>query len=127
MINPHADPGSDPADEWTHRIRQTVSRRNTIRGVLAEVWRERDRQDEQWGEQNHPNGTGGAGHRAKAVDARLRCQLAAELGLVSFRDILGEEVAEAFAESDPKALRAELIQVAAVAVAWVEKLDREVQ
>ena len=30
------------------------------------------------------------------------------------------------AESDPVKLRAELVQVAAVAVAWVEKIDRDI-
>jgi hypothetical protein len=39
-------------------------------------------------------------------------------------DILEEEVAEAAAESDPAKLRAELVQVAAVAVAWIEAIDR---
>lgn len=38
--------------------------------------------------------------------------------------ILREEVAEAFAETDPVALRGELVQVAAVAVAWAEAIDR---
>ena len=33
-------------------------------------------------------------------------------------------VGEAFAESDPDKLRTELIQVAAVAVAWIESIDR---
>jgi len=37
--------------------------------------------------------------------------------------ILLEEVWEALAETDPVKLRAELIQVAAVAVAWVEDID----
>ena len=36
-----------------------------------------------------------------------------------------EEVAEAFEEHDPARLRSELVQVAAVAVAWVEKIDRD--
>lgn len=44
-------------------------------------------------------------------------------GIVTFRDILACEVAEAFAEEDPARLRAELIQVAAVAVQWVEAID----
>jgi hypothetical protein len=34
-----------------------------------------------------------------------------------------EEVFEAFAESSPDALRKELTQVAAVAVAWIEDID----
>ncbi len=37
--------------------------------------------------------------------------------------LLREEVAEAMQESDPEALATELIQVAAVAVSWVEKLQ----
>lgn len=92
--------------------------------ILNEVRAERARQDAKWGEQNHLDGTG-PGYQKHANAARRRCQAAAEYGLVSFKDILEEEVFEAFAESDPAKLRAELIQVAAVAVAWVEKLDRE--
>lgn len=34
-----------------------------------------------------------------------------------------EEVAEAFAETEPARLRAELIQVAALCVSWAEKID----
>ncbi|MEY9934267.1 hypothetical protein ABH926_008932 [Catenulispora sp. GP43] len=37
--------------------------------------------------------------------------------------MLLEEVYEALAEVDPAALRAELVQVAAVAAAWVEDID----
>ncbi|WP_368681023.1 hypothetical protein R1X32_42665 [Rhodococcus opacus] len=92
--------------------------------ILNEIRAERARQDEKWGEQNHLDGTGPA-FQWLADGARERCQMAASFGLVSFKDILEEEVFEAFAESDPTKLRAELIQVAAVTVAWVEKLDRE--
>ena len=92
--------------------------------ILNEIRAERAHQDEKWGEQNHFDGTG-PGYQKHADAARQRCQAAAALGLVSYRDILEEEVFEAFAESDPAKLRAELIQVAAVTVAWVEKLDRE--
>lgn len=42
----------------------------------------------------------------------------------AWRHILDEEVAEALAETDPERLRAELVQVAAVAVQWIEALDR---
>lgn len=41
---------------------------------------------------------------------------------VTWMEILREEIAEAFKESDPEKLREELIQVAAVAVSWAEKL-----
>ncbi len=43
---------------------------------------------------------------------------------VNWKTILLEEVAEAFAENDPATLRRELVQVAAVAAAWIEAIDR---
>lgn len=96
---------------------------NPTKSVLRSVWEEREAQDIKWGEQNHPNGTG-AHLRDQAHDARERCEAAFRRGEGTFRHILDEEVAEAFAESNPYRLREELIQVAAVAVAWVEKIDR---
>lgn len=44
-----------------------------------------------------------------------------------WRTILAEEVYEAFAETDPARLRHELVQVAAVAAAWVEDIDSRSQ
>ena len=92
--------------------------------VIHEVYAERVAQETKWGEQNHPDGTGGRGRVASANAARIACQSSAERGEVTFLDILAEEVAEAFAETDPELLREELIQVAAVAVAWIESIDR---
>jgi hypothetical protein len=40
----------------------------------------------------------------------------------NWRDILAEEVAEAFAETDPDRLQTELIQAAAVVQAWIADL-----
>jgi len=91
--------------------------------VLAEVAAERRRQDGQWGEQNHPDGTGDA-YTDDAALARKECERAADNGDLTWRHILLEEVAEAMAEREPADLRRELIQVAAVAVAWAEALDR---
>jgi hypothetical protein len=92
--------------------------------VLGEIVAERTRQDVRWGEQNHPDGTAITGDDERAASARHTCQSMAARGEVTWRDILWEEVAEALAESDPARLRAELIQVAAVAAAWVEAIDR---
>lgn len=93
--------------------------------VCREVILERESQNQKWGEQNHPDGTGPTMSRLNAVDfTRLECEYAAQHGTVTWRHILDEEVAEAYAESDPAKLRAELVQVAAVAVAWVESIDR---
>ena len=93
--------------------------------VLDRVDIERFRQDQKWGEQNHPDGTGGCSQQYWAGVARRDCDRAFAEGRGTYRHILEEEVAEALAESDPEKLKAELIQVAAVAVAWVEKLIRE--
>jgi hypothetical protein len=93
--------------------------------VLSAVWDERDLQDIKWGEQTHPNGTGLGPYWASRAD--LEKQMNAyrvERQSLTWLDILAEEVFEAFAEHDPALLRAELIQVAAVAVAWVQAIDR---
>lgn len=92
--------------------------------VLAEVIQERVRQDEKWGEQNHPDGTGLSWEIEAAKSARRVCDRKADLGTVSWADILHEEYAEALAERDVERLREELVQVAAVAVAWIEAIDR---
>lgn len=105
----------------------------SVAEVLREVADERRRQEEKWGEQNHPDVLPGwhvddfgipTQEQAKRVtDVR------AERGTLAYADILIEELCEAVeaaCEGDKGELRAELIQVAAVAVAWVEKLDREV-
>ena len=96
---------------------------HTRTGILFEVADELDAQNEKWGEQNHPNGTAAA-NAVLADEARMACQLAAAGGFVTFRHILEEEVFEAFAEEDPARLRAELVQVAAVAVQWIAAIDR---
>ncbi|MDY0891848.1 hypothetical protein [Frigoribacterium sp. CFBP9030] len=92
--------------------------------IAVEVLRERDRQDSKWGEQNHPDGTGGDRAIRQAEWAKQRTDLRAEEGTVTWLVILREEVLEAFAESDPTKLRDELIQVAAVAQQWVQAIDR---
>ena len=94
-------------------------------GVLREVNDERNRQDAKWGEQNHPNGTGHSNQKAQAEIARDRCDDYFSMGIGAWDLILLEEVWEALAESDPEKLRTELVQVAAVAVAWIEAIDRK--
>ncbi|WP_186319237.1 hypothetical protein [Streptomyces sp. SAJ15] len=99
--------------------------------IAAEIDTERAAQDRKWGEQNHPNGTGPRHELLELVstslaahDAREICQRNAAAGTVTWRDILTEEVCEALTEDDPAALRTELVQVAAVAFAWIAAIDR---
>lgn len=101
----------------------TREQAEAMTAVLHEVAEERQRQHQRWGEQNLPDGTG-PDYRAEARVAREWCVRAQLAGRVTFLDILREEVFEAFEESDPAKLRAELIQVCAVACQWVECLDR---
>ena len=90
----------------------------------GDVRREREAQDAKWGEQNHPDGTGVLQDDVVAMYFRNKCKHLAREGKTSWRYILLEEVFEAIAESEDKPLRDELVQVAAVAIAWVEAIDR---
>ena len=92
-------------------------------GVLEDVHNERLAQDDKWGEQSHPDGRQAPPF---VVDwQRQHVEAQVERGETNWRDILHEEVLEAYgAIGTDKALREELIQVAAVAVAWIEAIDR---
>lgn len=101
---------------------------STVR-ALHDVLLERHRQEARWPNQRNADGTGprsfALGSVPPAAKLRRRVDEHARLGILTDADVLLEEVAEAFAETDPAALRAELVQVAAVAVRWVERLDLE--
>lgn len=100
--------------------------------VVNEILRERRAQDQKWGQQNHPDGTGShllmpsGGITADLFREAMRdrCDQMHRYGAGTWEQILTEEYAEALAEGDQAALRKELIQVAAVAAAWVECIDR---
>lgn len=104
----------------------------TIR-VLMEVQAERIRQHKKWGEQNHPDFPKHSYTERSKIEAIENAEEAKRICEEHFANndpnwvvILLEEIAESLAEQDNRAkLRAELIQVAAVAVGWIEKLDRE--
>jgi hypothetical protein len=93
--------------------------------IAGELIAERQRQDDKFGVlRDYPDGTGGTHLEEVRELARLCCQRADADGVVTWRHILNEETAEAEAESDPLKLRAELVQAAALCVAWVEAIDR---
>lgn len=91
--------------------------------ALAAVAEERQRQRDRHGRQILPNGTARPGDKRRRRRLQRACDRATAAGRLTWRAILCEEVAEALAESNPAALRAELLQVAAVAVQWAEALD----
>ncbi|GAA4624473.1 hypothetical protein GCM10023196_024750 [Actinoallomurus vinaceus] len=113
----HADnPYGDPSDGDSGTPR-------SLDRVLADVAAERAAQDVMWGVQDFPDGTGP--EHATAADAAKRdCRDAWRGARLTWRHILAEEFHEALAETDPRALRTELVQTAAVAVKWVQALDR---
>ena len=95
-----------------------------MKNVTDEIQDELDRQDEQWGEQSHPDGTGLAEDATIAEKAKALNDFFVATDSLTWRDILWEEVAEAVAEKDEDRLREELIQVSAVAANWVKAIDR---
>ena len=74
------------------------------RSILCEVSAERDRQDDKWG---------GEPGTQRRDDHTYAAVLTEEVG----------ECCKAWLERDVEGLRAELVQTAAVAVAWIEELD----
>lgn len=91
---------------------------------MADVDAERQRQWKRWGDQEHPDGTGGSGRRAQADHFRADCDYLAANDQVTWLAILLEEVYEAGAEADQDLLRMELVQCAAVIAAWIRDIDR---
>lgn len=92
--------------------------------ILADIVNERERQDAKWGEQNHPDGTGSESDKQSALLMKDVVNGEASLNQSNWANILMEEILEAYAETDPALLRKELIQSAAVIVAWIEAIDR---
>jgi hypothetical protein len=93
-----------------------------INNVFNQVWRERARQTKLWGAQRLPDGTGEYWDFQNSLAKKVACNAAHVNGTLTWRDILDEEVWEAFAETDPHKIEEELVQVIAVAVAWIEDM-----
>lgn len=145
LIRPGTGEGGVSVEAWAKGIDKSAAAdvlrhvagmwhpRAELAGVLDEIAAERLAQDAQWGEQNHPDGTAGdavllgRSFAAYATVIRQACKDAAARGEVTWALIDLEENFEALAESDPARLRAELIQSAAVKVAWIEAIDRRLQ
>ena len=96
----------------------------SIREILNEIAAERAAQDAKWGVQDWPSGTSDAWAEACSA-SKERCDIADADGSVTWAMVLEEESLEVLSETDPVKLREELVQVAAVAVAWLESLDRQ--
>lgn len=121
---------------------------NASRGIAQEVVVERARQLNKWGIQDHvsvdydrieyPEAASSVGEQAcqfyhipTAAAAKHITAQRADAGRLTYADILLEEVSEAIDAAGEGIdgernddLRNELVQVAAVAIAWIEALDR---
>lgn len=93
------------------------------RRILEEVARERHAQRAKWGIQSLPLGFGRHDDWQVAEFYKTTTNQNMQDGTISWRDVLSEEVFEAYAEEDVAAARAELVQVAAVAVAAIRDID----
>ena len=111
-------------DTWIEKMQEMAKAFRNLHTskVLNDVRTERVSQDAKWGIQHHPDGTS-EDNKMYADLAKQRCEAMVRQDALSWRDILDEEVAEAYAETDPVKLRAELVQVSAVVVAWIEDID----
>lgn len=105
----------------------------STRTVLDHVATERLRQESKWGPQNWPSfddslplpdRLAGLGICFTEDEAKANCDTAAKEGRLLYSHIFMEEVIEAMSAGNVTDLRKELVQVAAVAVAWIESLDR---
>lgn len=92
--------------------------------IFGDILTERQRQDDKWGEQNHPDGTGDEHYKQMEEAYKFKVDSVAAVGEDTWDLILLEEIYEALAESDVTKLRKELIESAAVIVAWVGAIDR---
>lgn len=92
--------------------------------IIADIITERRNQDAKF-PVSYPDGTGTDEARRAAELLKSICTDDYEAGRCTFASVLAEEAAEALAEDDRVKLRAELVQVAAVCVKWIQTIDSE--
>lgn len=92
--------------------------------IVEDIREERAAQDAKFGVQRHPNGTSPK-YKPLADSARNATRKADLDGTNTWFNIGREEFWEAMAETDPRRLREELIQLISVGVAWVECIDEQ--
>lgn len=95
----------------------------SLPAVLEAIAAERRAQERLYGAQDLPDDTSPV-FQAEVDRARWKLQIAADNHELTYRHLFAEEVAEAFAETDPDRIERELIQAAAVAVQWIQALHR---
>jgi len=113
-----------------------------MENVFEEIREERKRQEEKWGEQNHPSLDQVLLNRDRGCEpermceeyeiptearAKFLCSLAEERKQQTFARIAVEELCEAVSAESEVRVRAEVVQLAAVCVKWIEAIDRRIK
>lgn len=98
---------------------------NTTReDIYDDVCDELDMQLERWGTLPHPSGTF-SGYKVASEMMKINTDYLAKVNGLTWRDIVSEELLEAFAEEYWPKTRSELIQTAAVIFSWIIEKDKE--
>lgn len=96
--------------------------------IYQEIGLERARQDAKWGEQNWPSVSDAfmRSHAAAPDEDTVKHWIDAcsKDGTLTFAHIAYEEFVEVVHATDDVARRAEIVQLAAVCVQWIEAIDR---
>ena len=98
--------------------------------VVRDLLTRRAKNYAKWGLQHHPGGSfleGPTGGTWQVVGAHLERIARVQLELyhnTCWSAILAEEVGEALVAATPEQIRSELLDVAAVCIAWAEDIDR---
>lgn len=107
-----------------------------MRTIYSEILSERDRQIKKWGEQNHPSVSTFTKDPHRLCEdyeipgeerAKFLCRTHADRGDATWTHIAIEELSEAVCANSEKDRRQELIQLAAVCIAWIDCIDRKVK
>lgn len=94
-------------------------------GILDQIAVQRARQRTAFGAGEHelPDGTGQYPETIAADVARMACDSAAEGGYLDWLHVVRAAAEQAFAESRPAELRADLLGLAAFTAGWIEAID----
>jgi hypothetical protein len=121
------------------QTRLTTEKQVAINPVFEQIRDEIKRQDEKWGDQTHIPSVDPYLLSIRDVvklaetyeipteyRAKMICQLAVKRGEVTWGHIAVEEMAEIIgAMGDEKHRRVELVQLAAVLIQWIHKIDKD--
>lgn len=100
--------------------------------IIEKIIKERKRQDEKWGIQDHPSITEIEGVNLSEyydipsmLEAQKTCDQQSENKELTWTDILLEEFCEVVEAPNEELRKTELVEVISVAIAWYESIERK--